>query len=217
MNRLIKGIHRLSSKESGEIREMFARLARHGQTPETLFITCCDSRLDPILMTGAKPGDLFVVRNMGNFVPAFSTEMPDGTGVAAAVEYAVESLGVGDIVVCGHTDCGSMKALYDPERFVTEHTPHVGEWMKLGDRTQRIVAESYPDLSHDERLEIAFRENVLVQLENLCAYPVVRRGLDAGRLHVHAWFFDIATATIYDYDPATERYVAIRTLGSERR
>jgi carbonic anhydrase len=214
VKKLISGIHRFRARYWSEYREMFEHLAANGQNPEALFITCCDSRIDPTLLTRAKPGDLFVVRNMGNFVPAYREGSPDVTGVGAAIEYAVDFLRIRDIVICGHTDCGSMKALYEArERYESGGTPHIAEWLKLGDRTVELVAAAYPGLSHEERLEVAFAENVLIQLENLCTYPVVQQAIAEGRLHAHAWFFDIASGTVHDYDPDKEQYVPIRYDG----
>ena len=211
MKKLISGIHRFRDKYWSEYREVFEHLAEKGQNPDALFVTCCDSRIDPTFITRAKPGDLFVVRNMGNFVPPYREGKADVTGVGAAVEYAVDFLRVKDIVICGHTDCGSMKALYENRAsFEAGSTPHIAEWLKLGDRTMKVVAAGYPDLSHEDRLSVAFEENVLVQLENLCTYPVVQRGIAEGRLHVHAWFFHIASGTVYDYNPETEQYEPIR-------
>lgn len=211
MKKLISGIHRFRDKYWSEYREVFEHLAAKGQSPDALFITCCDSRIDPTFITRAKPGDLFVVRNMGNFVPPYREGRADVTGVGAAIEYAVDFLRVKDIVICGHTDCGSMKALYgNRERYEAGDTPHIAEWLKLGDRTLQVVADCYPHLSEEDRLTVAFEENVLVQLENLCTYPVVQRAIAEDRLHVHAWFFHIASGTVYDYNPKTEQYEPIR-------
>lgn len=205
MEKLIAGVHRFRKNYRKEHWELFKRLAEHGQSPEALFITCCDSRVDPVVITQGKPGDLFIVKNMGNFVPPYSDNPLDGTGVAAAVEYAVEHLRVRDIVVCGHSDCGAMKALYN-DRSRYSDTPHIGEWLRHGDKTVRVVAGNYPDRSTEERLGITSEENVLIQVENLHTYPVVRKAAGDGRLHVHAWYFDIAEGQIYVYNPKREQY-----------
>jgi carbonic anhydrase len=205
MRKLIEGIHRFRNQFWSENRELFERLAERGQSPEALFITCCDSRVDPVVITHAKPGDLFIVKNMGNFVPPYAENPLDGTGVAAAVEYAVLHLRVRDIIVCGHSDCGAMKALYK-DRSHYSSTPHIGEWLKNGDRTMRVVTANYPELSREERLEITSEENVLVQIENLRTYPLVREAVREGSLHVHAWYFDIGTGRVYSYSPAKEQY-----------
>ena len=212
MQKLIAGIHRFRKQYWSENRELFERLAERGQSPEALFITCCDSRVDPVVITHARPGDLFIVKNMGNFVPPYSENPLEGTGVAAAVEYAVEHLRVRDVIVCGHSDCGAMKALYKDRSHYAD-TPHIGEWLKYGDRTMRVVTASYPERSREERLEITSEENVLVQMENLRTYPVVLKAAKEGRLHVHAWFFDIGTGRVYTYSPEREQYEPIRSEG----
>jgi carbonic anhydrase len=209
MEKLIAGVHRFQKHYRSEHWELFKRLAEHGQSPEALFITCCDSRVDPVVITQGKPGDLFIIKNIGNFVPPYSENPLDGTGVAAAVEYAVEHLHVRDIVVCGHSDCGAMKALYkDPSHYAD--TPHIGAWLKHGDRTISVVAMNYPARSRQERLAITSEENVLVQTENLRTYPVVRKAVMEGKLHVHAWYFDIGEGQVYAYDPDKEQFRPVR-------
>jgi carbonic anhydrase len=205
MEKLISGIHRFRTQYWSENKELFRRLAEHGQSPEALFITCCDSRVIPTVITHGAPGDLFIVKNMGNFVPAYSETVLDGTGVAAAVEYAVEHLHVRDIIVCGHSDCGAMKALYK-DRTLFAGTPHIAEWLRNGDRTLEVVSANYSGLSGGEMLAVTSEENVLVQMENLRTYPVVKKAAREGRLHVHAWFFEIGTAKLYAYNPDKGQY-----------
>ncbi len=115
------------------------------------------------------------------------------------------SLQVKDIIVCGHSDCGAMKALYNDRSHYAE-TPHICEWLKQGDRTLSVVAKNYPDRSPAERLMITSAENVLVQVENLRTYPVVKKAVREGKLHVHAWFFEIGEGQVHAYDPAKEQY-----------
>ena len=205
MEKLVGGIHRFRKEYWSEHGDLFRRLAEHGQFPEALFITCCDSRVIPTVITHSRPGDLFILKNIGNFVPPYSENPLDETGVAAAVEYAVEHLKVRDIIVCGHSDCGAMKALYK-DRGAFAETPHIAEWLKNGDRTLAVVAENYPKKSKEERLAITAEENVLVQMENLRTYPVVRKAAREGRLHVHAWYFEIGTGTVYRYSPEKGQY-----------
>jgi carbonic anhydrase len=209
MRNLIAGIHRFHDRYWSANRELYQRLAEHGQFPEALFITCCDSRVDPLTITHGKPGDLFIVRNIGNFVPPYSEDHPDGSGVAAAVEYAVIQLGVNDIIVCGHSDCGALKALYN-DRSTLAGSPHIARWLAHGDRTMAVVAANYPDRSPEERYEVTAGENVLLQVENLWTYPVVQKAAGEGRLHIHAWYFEIGTGTVFRYSPEREQYDPIR-------
>jgi len=205
MEKLISGIHRFRTQYWSENKELFRRLAEHGQSPEALFITCCDSRVIPTVITHGAPGDLFIVKNMGNFIPPYSETVPDRTGVAAAVEYALEHLHVRDIIVCGHSDCGAMKALYK-DRTLFAGTPHIADWLRNGDRTLEVVSANYSGLSGGEMLAVTSEENVLVQMENLRTYPVVKKAAREGRLHVHAWFFEIGTAKLYAYSPEKGQY-----------
>jgi len=209
MEKLISGIHRFRTQYWSDNEELFQRLAEHGQSPEALFITCCDSRVIPTVITHSQPGDLFVLRNIGNFVPPYSDNPLDGTGVAAAIEYAVDHLRVRDIIVCGHSDCGAMKALYKDRNDFRE-TPHLAEWLHHGDRTLNIVADNYPGKSKEERLAVTAEGNVLLQMENLRTYPVVQKAAREGRLHVHAWFFEIGTGKVHAYNPEKGQYEPIR-------
>jgi carbonic anhydrase len=209
MRKLIAGIHRFKKQYLNANRELYRRLAEHGQFPEALFITCCDSRVAPLVITHGQPGDLFILRNIGNFVPPFNGDPLDGSGVGAAVEYAVAHLEVRDIIVCGHSDCGALKALYkDRSKFT--HAPHIAHWLRHGDKTMAVVAANYPELSREERYEITAEENVLIQVENLRTYPVVREATREGNLHLHAWYHEIGTGTVYRYDPAKEQFDPIR-------
>ena len=208
MEKLISGVHRFRKQYWSENKDLFRRLAEHGQFPEALFITCCDSRVIPTVITHSHPGDLFILRNIGNFVPPYSESPLDGTGAAASIEYAVEHLKVRDIIVCGHSDCGAMKALYK-DRSTFAGTPHIGEWLRNGERTLEVVAANYPELSTEEKLAVTSEENVLVQMENLRTYPIVQKAAREGRLHVHAWFFEIGTGSVYRYTPEKGQYEPI--------
>jgi carbonic anhydrase len=208
MEKLISGIHRFRTQYWSDNRELFQRLATQGQSPDALFITCCDSRVDPTVFTQRQPGDLFIYRNIGNFVPPYLDGRLDGTGVGAAIEYAVDHLHVRDIIVCGHSDCGAMNALYK-DREVFAESPHITDWLKHGDGTLAVMADNYPGKSREERLAITSEENVLVQMENLRTYPVVQRAAREGRLFVHAWFFEIGTAEVYAYNPEKGQYEPI--------
>lgn len=204
MQKLVEGIHHFRSNYFAENQSLFARLASNGQSPETLFITCSDSRVVPNLITNSAPGDLFIVRNVGNIVPAVSRGVIGG--VAAAIEYAVQVLEVQNIVICGHTQCGAIDAILEPER--TRHLDFVSRWLGESATIPALLREKYAHLTGEERLVAAAEENVLVQLENLRSYTFVSQRLEEGKLKLAGWVFKIATAQVFSYDPLLQQFVA---------
>jgi carbonic anhydrase len=205
MQKLVKGIHTFQQGFFSKNRALFEELAEAGQKPETLFITCSDSRVVPNLITAAAPGELFIVRNVGNVVP--TAALPGGT--AAAIEYAVEVLGVENIIVCGHTQCGAMNAILNPHTM--ENLPFVRKWLTQTERVRDIIEKGYGHLSPEARLTAAVEENVLAQLENLRDYPFVAKRLEAGTLGVNGWVFDISSGAVFDYDPEEGDFKALRS------
>ncbi len=204
MHRLIEGVHRFQSEEFGAYRGLFQRLSRDGQKPHTLFITCSDSRVLAELITQSQPGDLFVVKNVGNIVPpAGVTGTTNST--AAAIEFAVATLEVSDIVVCGHSQCGAMQALLEGLPQPAE-MPHLAEWLQVARPVQELIARGYQHLQAEARVNLAAEENVLFAIENLKTYPVVQTRLAKGLLHLHGWFFEIATAELFAFNPETKQF-----------
>jgi carbonic anhydrase len=200
---LVDGIHQFRKDVFQAQRELFERLAL-GQNPEVLLVTCSDSRLDPGLITQTKPGDLFVLRNAGNMVPAFGAS---NGGEGPTIEYAVSALGVRDIIVCGHSRCGVMKALCDPPS--VKELPLVANWLQHAEATRRIIRENYTDYSGDDLLNIAVQEHVLVQLENLQTHPSVAAKLARGDLALHGWVYKLETGEVYTYSEARGRFAPL--------
>ncbi len=184
---------------------MFEQLAETGQKPETLFITCCDSRVVPNLITSTAPGELFIIRNIGNIVP--SVERGVLGGVSAAIEYAVEVLQVGNIIVCGHTNCGAIDAILNPDSVA--HLPFVARWIAESASIPKLIEERYGTLGLEERRTAAVEENVLLSLENLRTFDVVEKRLAADKLKVSGWVYRIATGDIFDYDPHTGQFLQL--------
>jgi carbonic anhydrase len=210
MQNLARGIHAFQANYFATHRALFEQLATNGQRPETMFITCSDSRVVPNLITGAAPGELFIVRNVGNIVPSVSRGVLGG--VAAAIEYAVRVLEVENLIVCGHTGCGAIDAIVHPER--AAHLPFVSQWLRESASIPRILAERYAHLEGEARLLAALEENVLVQLENLRTYDFVTERLDRGALKMNGWVFRIATGEVFDYDPLSEQFIRLAAAGS---
>lgn len=204
MQKLVKGIHSFRNGYFATHRELFEQLATAGQNPETLFITCSDSRVVPNLITNAPPGELFIVRNVGNVVPR--TDLPGGT--AAAIQYAVEVLNVENVIVCGHTQCGAMQAILNPER--VEKLPYLKRWLAQTESVRRVIDERYGHLGAEARLTAAVQENVLSQLEHLREYSFIAERLDADELHISGWVFDLARGEVFNYDPEHGEFVPLR-------
>jgi carbonic anhydrase len=203
MQRLVRGVHKFQQEVVGKETEFFAELAK-GQSPQALFITCSDSRISPNLLTQTAPGEIFILRNAGNIIPPHSATIG---GEAATIEYAVGVLGVTDIVVCGHSHCGAMTGLLQPETL--KDLPAIRTWLGHAEATRRIVAENYANLPEEDRLNVAIQENVLVQLENLRTLPVVAARLASGRLHLHGWVYKIETGEVFAYDPEEAQFLAL--------
>ncbi|MEW5687000.1 MAG: carbonic anhydrase [Pseudomonadota bacterium] len=171
-------------------------------------ISCADSRVVPELIMQAEPGDLFVTRNAGNIVPPFSQA---NGGVSSAVEYAVVALGVRDIVVCGHSDCGAMKAFSNPAAL--EKMPNVAAWLRHAHAAHCVVCEAYPDLPANESTRAIALENVVVQINHLRTHPSVAAAIARGDLSLHGWFFDIETGSILALDGETGRFTEVTDEG----
>lgn len=205
MHPLIEGVHRFRNDEFGNYRTLFQRLSREGQNPHTLFITCSDSRVLAELITQSKPGDLFVVKNIGNIVPPASVTGSTNS-TAAAIEFAVETLRVSDIVICGHSQCGAMTALLG-QPLDEKRTPHLKEWLTLADPVREIMRSQYAHVNdHKHRIDLAAGENVLFALETLHSYYCVQDRLADGSLRLHGWFFEISNAELLAYNPDTRQF-----------
>jgi carbonic anhydrase len=202
MNDLVAGF--LKFRETGyqERTELFHQLA-HTQSPGALFIACSDSRVVPELVTQQEPGEMFVIRNAGNIVPAYG---PEPGGVSATVEYAVAVLGVQDVVICGHSDCGAMTAIAKGKDL--GHLPAVCNWLHHADAAKAINARQHFQTEH-EKLDAMIRDNVVAQLTNLRTHPSIALALSQGKLRLHGWVYDIETGQIDALDGATGRFVSL--------
>jgi carbonic anhydrase len=180
--------------------ELLDSLARQGQFPDAMFIGCSDSRVVPEVLTGARPGDLFVVRVVANIVPPYGTGQ---NAVGAAVEYAVLHLRVKHLIVCGHTDCGGVKALDHAVDMAAE--PAIANWIEFARPAQSQIDAR--GLTGDARHQAIVEANVLLQLENVQSYGAVRRALDEDRLELHGWVYDLAERQLRFYDATQGRFV----------
>lgn len=205
MKKLIQGIVDFRKGLTDESRALFAKLAL-GQKPDTLFIACSDSRVVPNLFASTNPGDLFVLRNIGNLVPPVTAPLQDNSA-SAVVEFAVFSLNVSDIIVCGHSECGAMQAL--AQGVDTLCCPHVESWLKYGEEALKKVRSGFkinPSLSEHNQIS---QVNVLQQMEHIKSYPFIQDRLKKKELRVHGWWFDIAQADVYCYEQDINQFVLI--------
>jgi carbonic anhydrase len=202
MQDIIEGFLKFRRDVLPQRTDLFKELAT-SQHPSTLFISCSDSRLVPELVTQREPGDMFVIRNAGNIVPPYG---PEPGGVSATVEYAVAALGVTDVVICGHSNCGAMTAIATCK--CMDHMPAVSNWLRYAD-SAKIVNDAHEHKDEHDRVDSLVHENVIAQLENLKTHPSVRLALAQGHLALHGWVYDIESGAIDALDGATSRFVPL--------
>jgi len=207
MRKLLKGLHKFQSSYFPANQEIFEQLAE-GQKPRVLFITCSDSRIVPHLITQSGVGELFVIRNAGNLVPPFGAA---NGGEGAAIEYAIHALGIEQVIICGHSNCGAMKGLLKLEKLRTE-MPLVYEWLQHAESTRRLIIENYADTKGEELVAITMAENVVTQIENLKTYPVIRSKLHQNKMSIYGWIYDIETGEVLAYNPETDEFEVPQTL-----
>jgi carbonic anhydrase len=185
-------------------------LVEFGQSPKALFIGCADSRVIPNLITQTAPGELFVLRNVGNFVAPYKPD-EDYHATASGIEYAVSALEVSEIIICGHTHCGAIASLYtdiDAKPFV-----HTKKWLSLGKDAQALALRTLgDDAEKEELLRLTEKLSVVSQIEHLLTYPFVKERVDAGTLHLHGWMYDIANGDIEYYDPDACEFKSLSTI-----
>jgi carbonic anhydrase len=209
MKKLIKGIADFRKNSLIEYRNKFAKLAIQ-QSPDALFIACCDSRVVPNVFASSDPGDLFVLRNIGNLVPTYQpnpkTIAKIDTSVAASIEFSLLSLNVQDIIICGHSECGAMYSLMEHN---TCQVPALDIWLKNAVSSYKRFKNTPSKIIDLTPCNLLSRINVLQQLDNLKTYPLVTERLQNNKLRIHGWWFDLATANVYYYKQKTKAFVLI--------
>ncbi|PHM17598.1 MAG: carbonic anhydrase [Sulfuricurvum sp. PD_MW2] len=186
-------------------------LVKEGQNPRALFIGCSDSRVIPDLIVQSSPGDLFVVRNVGNFVAPYKPD-EDFHSTAAGIEYAVLVLGVSEIIICGHSHCGAIEALYKSS--CDTSMIHTAKWLTLGEKAKGIAITALGENApRKELLRATERLSIVTQIENLLTYPYVKKLVDEDKLFIHGWYYDIETGAIEYYDPDFYEFRPLSELG----
>lgn len=208
MNEIISRVFSFEKHVFPSQSELYNKLASDGQSPRALMISCADSRIVPEHILQAHPGDLFVCRNAGNIVPPFATQ---NGGVSSTVEYAVTALGVSDIIVCGHSDCGAMKALVHEDALA--NMPNVAAWLRHAHAAQKVVRDSYPTMPPHNHVRAITLENIVVQLAHLRTHPSVAAGIARGEIALHGWFVDIHAGMVLGLDGESGQFVPLREDG----
>ncbi len=208
MKKLIRGIIDFQHNVLPKRREIFAKLAL-GQSPDTLFIACSDSRVAPNWFASTDPGDLFVIRNVGNLVAPSGRNGHSAADESegAAIEFAIANLGVKDIIICGHSECGAMQALINGREKV--QTPNLKAWLRHGEialSKLNDMSDFAPNLPRHNRLS---QLNVVQQIENIKSYPIVKEKLAIGEIRIHGWWFELSNAAVHIYDTGKKKFVRI--------
>jgi len=206
VDNILRGLKRFQKKVYPKHRELFHKLALQ-QRPTALFITCADSRIDPCLLTQTKPGELFLCRVIGNIVPRYPESIG---GVSATIEYAVGVLGVPDVIVCGHTDCGVMKGVLNPEAL--KPLANVSAWLAHAQPAREALAKRDSDLGDPEFLLALTERNVIEQLKNLQTHPAVAARLEQRNLKLYGWVYDIGRGIVTTYSSRRQKFIRVRTV-----
>jgi len=191
-------------------KESLLKLVRSGQSPKALFIGCSDSRVIPDLIVQSDPGDLFVIRNVGNFVPQYKPD-EDFHATATGIEYAVSMLEVKEIIICGHSHCGACKCLY--EDIDDPSLIHTKKWLELGESAKTTAILSLGiNAPKDDLLRLTEKLSIIKQIENILTYPVVKKRFEDGSLAIHGWYYDMETGTIDYYNAESYEFLPLRDL-----
>jgi carbonic anhydrase len=194
-------------------KESLLNLVKSGQSPKALFIGCSDSRVIPDLIVQSNPGDLFVLRNVGNFVPPFKPD-EDFHATASGIEYAVSVLKVQEIIICGHTHCGACKALY--ENMEDDSLIHTKKWLELGESAKKSAILSLgANADQEALLRLTEKLSVVKQIENILTYPNVKKRFEEGDLYIHGWYYDMETGKIEYYDADSYQFAPLNDLLNE--
>lgn len=203
MKTLVDGVKKFQSEVFAAKKDLFQRLAL-SQNPRALFITCSDSRIDPGLLTQTEPGELFILRNAGNIVPSYGSQIG---GTTATIEYAIGVLDVKNVIVCGHTDCAVMRGVLDPS--LAKDLPSLRDWLLQAEATRQIIRENYAHLKGDELLVRTIQENVRVQLAHLQTHPLIASRLRREAITLHGWVYSIPTGQVWAYDEDQDQFVSL--------
>lgn len=210
--KFIAGFERFQEKYFRQERGLFSRL-REGQQPRALVISCCDSRVDPAMLTGADPGDLFVMRNVANLVPPYRDDA-EAPGVRSAIEFAVKNLEVDHIIVLGHSGCGGIQALMQGEGITEHRYEFIGSWVRIARRAREQVLRELPQKPPALQARACEQAAILISLDNLLSFPWIRERVDRSTLALHGWHFDIDAGELLAYSAQTATFEPLLGAGA---
>lgn len=213
MQEVIEGYQEFKNIELNNYRTLFKDLVEHGQKPKALFIACSDARVVPTLITSTLPGELFVVQNIGNFVPPYQPDS-DYHSTAAAIEYATDVLKVENIIVCGHSDCGAISALFKDIK-QTNTNVHTIKWLNLGVAAKNYVLQHTPNATPPEHRRYTEKVSVVMQLKNLLTYPAVKERVENKSLFLHGWHYNIESGKIRYYSKKERIFIPLEEANYE--
>jgi len=210
INKLIQGNKKFRNTTFSNHKEDFDSLVKQGQKPQILFIGCSDSRVVPDLIVDSKPGDMFVIRNVGNFVPPYKPD-EDFHATASGIEYAVSVLNVKEIIICGHSHCGACASLY--KDIIDPSLIHTKKWLELGESAKKTAILSLgTDANKDELLRLTEKLSIVKQIENILTYPIVKKKFELEELYIHGWYYDMETGRIDYYNAETYEFLPLKDL-----
>lgn len=204
---LIKGFKSFRLLHYDHEPELFRQLSQ-GQAPKVMVVACCDSRVDPAILTNSHPGDMFVVRNVANLVPPCES-VGAYHGTSAALEFAVCDLGVEHIIVFGHAQCGGIRALMRKAGDGGDAGGFIRSWMAIVDQARKKIVTEMPQASVEEQAAACEQEAIIISLDNLQTFPWVRERVERGALQLHGWYFDLQAGQLLRYHSGTRRFAAL--------
>jgi carbonic anhydrase len=209
LNKLIFGFTFFREKYFSERKDLYRRLVRDGQRPNIAMVACSDSRVDPALVLQSDPGDIFAIRNVANLVPPFEKDEAGETsyhGTSAALEFAVEQLGVEHIVIFGHAHCSGVKAMVMGQEGTPVAGRFVPSWTSIVNKAYTLAKSKNPAAEGEVLDRCCERQAVIVSLENLMTFPFIRDRVENQTLQIHGWYLDIAEGQLSSYDKAQDKF-----------
>jgi carbonic anhydrase len=208
IEKLVDGFKRFHNHNYQENRALFEQLTKQGQSPKTIVVGCCDSRVDPAIVTDCDPGDLFIIRNVANLVPPFETS-GNYHGTSAALEFGVRHLEVENIIVLGHAQCGGIRALLNQAPGKEIQEGFISGWMKVASNARNRVLSRMHDESLDKQARACEQEGILVSLDNLLTFPWILERVAQKKLALHGWYFDMERGELLRYNPSSNSFEAL--------